>query len=261
MKKFLIALLVILIIIGVAMFVLVGKMDDIVKAAIEEEGSAALGSPVRVESVVTNLKEGSAILSNFSIANPAGYQAKNAVEVSSFSASVDYKNQTIENIEIDQPIINAEQKGQKNNFQDLLENMPATEEEEDVATEEDTTVITIKQLALRRATINLVTSELAVGAQQFELPDQSFVMEDFVLNNLSGTATEISDQVVKSLTAHVSLQVKAYLKKQLGELAKAKLLEEAKSKIAEQLEGKLDGKLDGEIGEKLKGLKFKFGKK
>jgi len=123
MKKIFIALLILIVIIGVALFVFAGKLDGIVKEAIETEGSAALGSPVRV----ANLKEGSALLTNFSIANPAGYTAKNAIEVTSFSAKVDYSNQLIEKIEINKPVINAEQKGQKNNFQDLLENMPADE--------------------------------------------------------------------------------------------------------------------------------------
>jgi len=206
MKKVLIALLVLIAIIGIALFVFVGKMDEIVKQTIETEGSAALGSPVRVESVVTNLKEGSALLTNFTIANPAGYRAKNAIEVTSFSANVDYANQLIEEIEINQPVINAEQKGQRNNFQDLLENMPADDNEGAVEEQSDT-VVTIKKLALRRATINLITSELTVAGKTLELGDRSFVMEDFVVNNLNGTATEISDEVVP-LRLPVMLKVK-----------------------------------------------------
>ncbi len=263
MKKVLIALLVLVVIVGIALFVFVGKMDEIVKQVIETEGSAAIGSPVRVESVVTNLKEGSALLTNFTIANPAGYRAKNAIEVTSFSANVDYSNQLIEEIEIDQPIINAEQKGQRNNFQDLLENMPADDEEETVEEQSDT-VITIKKLALRRATVNLITSDLSVAGKTLDLGDRSFVMEDFVVNNLSGTATEISDEVVKQLTSHVSAQVTDYVKGEIASVAKERLMQEAKEKInqklEETLEGKLDGKLDGEVKEKLKGLKFKFGK-
>lgn len=248
MKKIFIALLLLLIVAGIGLFVFAGKMDQIVKEAIETEGSAALGSAVRVASVVTNLKEGSAVISNFTIANPAGYNAKNAIEITSFSASVDYLNQVIEKIEINKPVINAEQKGQRNNFQDLLKGIPADEEEE-LASDESDTLITIKQLALRSATINLVTSDLAIGDKKLELGDRSFVMDDFVLNNLSGTATEISDKVVKRLTSHVSSQVTGYLKKEITAVAKEKLTE------------KIEDKLGGEVTEKLKGLKFKFGKK
>ncbi len=259
MKKILIAVLALVVVIGIALFVFAGKLDGIVKDVIETEGSAALGSPVRVGSVVTNLTEGSAVLRNFTIANPAGYKAGNAVEITSFSASVDYRNQVIEEIEINQPIINAEQKGKKNNFQDLLENLPPSDDEE-ASTDEDTTVITINKLALRGATVNLITSELSLGEQTLNLGDRSFVMADFVMNNLSGTASEISDDVVKSLTSHVSAQVAVYLKGEIGKFAKAKVIEEAKEKINEKLNEKLKGKLDGEIGEKLKGLKFKLGK-
>ncbi|MFT7527485.1 MAG: hypothetical protein ACI9LY_002641 [Arenicella sp.] len=246
MKKLLIAGLGILAIIAIAMFVFAGKMDGIVKDVIEKEGSAALGSPVTVGSVVTDLTNGSVAINNLAIANPVGYKAKNAIEVTSFSASVDYQNQVVDTIEIDQPIINAEQKGKNNNFQDLLDNMPVSAEEEDSSTEEDTTVITINQLALRRATVNLITSGLSLGGQAIELGDRKFVMDDFVLNNLSGTATQISDEVVEKLTAHVSAQVANYLKDEIVKIAKATV------KLKENLEGK--------VGEKLKSLKFRFGK-
>jgi hypothetical protein len=270
MKKLLIALLVIIVIIAIGLFVFVGKMDALVKDVIEKEGSAALGSPVKVESVVTDLKNGSAILNNFTISNPAGYKAANAIEIKSFSASVDYRNQIIKDIEINNPIINAEQKGNKNNFQDLLQSMPATEEEEEeeAVTEGGDTVITIQQFALRKATVNLITSDLAVGEMKFELGDRSFVMDDFVMNDLTGTVTELTDLVIGRLTSHVSTQVKGYVQKEAANMAKGRLMEEAKNKINQQLEEKLGGKLDVElndqtkekVSEKLKGLKLKFGK-
>jgi hypothetical protein len=250
MKKLLIAVLAILVVVGIAMFVFAGKMDEIVKDVIEKEGSAALGSPVRVGSVVTDLTNGSAVINKLTIENPVGYKAKNAIEVTSFSAGVDYQNMAVDLIEIDQPIINAEQMGSKNNFQDLLDNMPASAEqeetvaEESAVTEEDTTVITINELALRRATVNLITSGLSLGEQTIELGDRSFIMDDFVLKDLNGTASDISDEVVQKLTAHVSAQVASYVKNEIGQIAK----------------GKLEEKLESKIGEKLKGLKFKFGK-
>ena len=245
MKKLLIALISIIVIIGIALLVFAGKMDGIVKNVIETEGSSALGSPVRVESVVTDLKQGSAIINNFTVANPVGYKAKNAIEIKSFSVSVDYRNQIIDSIEIVNPIINAEQKGQKNNFQELLQNMPATEEEV-VEAEEDETVITIKELALRGATVNLITSDLSVAKIKFELDDRNFVMDDFVLNNLTGTATQISDVVVERLTSHISTQVKNHVKNEIAERFRS--LEDAKDRLKDN------------VTEKLKGLKFKFGK-
>ncbi|MFT5654726.1 MAG: hypothetical protein ACI9XU_000440, partial [Arenicella sp.] len=136
MKKLLVAVLAILVVVGIAMFVFAGKMDEIVKDVIEKEGSAALGSPVRVGSVVTDLTNGSAVINNLTIENPVGYKAKNAIELTSFGASVDYQNMVVDLIEIDQPIINAEQMGSKNNFQDLLDNMPASTEQEETVTEE-----------------------------------------------------------------------------------------------------------------------------
>lgn len=274
MKKLLIALLVIILIVVVALFVFAGKMDGIIKDTIETEGTAALGSQVTLESVVTDLKAGSALLTQLTIANPPGYTAPNAVELTSFSASVDYRNQVIDDIDINNPIINAEQKGTKNNFQDLLNNMPSDETQE-AESEADDTVLTINRLALRQATVNLITSDLAIAGKAIDFGTKSFTMDDFVLTGLTGTATEISDVIVSKLTAHVSQQVQSYVKKELGEIAKARLMQEAKDKMNEKLSGalgdklniELDANLDGESGEKLKEnlndkLKgFGFGKK
>ncbi len=255
MKKLLIALFVLVLIVGAGLLFFAGKLDGLIKEAIETEGSAALGSPVRVTEVVTNLKEGSATISGLTIANPAGYRAANAIEINSFSATVDYGNQLIEELVIDKPVINAEQKGQQNNFQDLLNNMPDSGSEEPKADQGDEIEITIKRLALQNATINLITSDLAVGDQSIELGDRSFVMDDFVINNLTGTVTEISDELVSRLTNHVSDQVKGYVAKEITKMAKDKVFEKATEKLNEAIEEKLGDQLDG----RLKGLKLKFG--
>jgi len=263
MKKFLIALAILAAIVGIGLFALSGKIDGIIKETIETEGSAALGTKVSLESVITDLKQGRAKLSNLTIANPSGYQADNAIELSSLSASVDYTNKIIESIEIHQPIINAEQKGQRNNFKDLLDNMP-NDETHEAESEADDTIITIKQLALRKATVNLLTSDLKIANQEIKLGNSSFVMDDFVLSNLNGTVTEISDTIVASLTAHISKQIQSNVKKQIEALAKARFAEEANRKIEDAkatAKEKLKEKLDGSVGEKLKGLKFKFKKK
>ena len=267
MKKIIIGLVIlVLVVIGAGMFFFAGKLDDLIRQAIETEGSLALGSPVRVESVVTDLAKGKATINGLSIANPGGYTDPNAIEIGTFSADVDYRNQIVEEILIDQPTINAEQIGQKNNFQDLLDRMPASPEE--TTTEEETSddiQITIKRLALQKATINLRTSELNVADQPIELGDRSFVMDDFILTDLTGNVETISNIVINSLTAHVSGQVKDYVADELKQLAADKVVEEVTEKVNEVLEEQLGGEvgeqLDGELGDKLKDFGIKFGKK
>ncbi len=257
-KKILIALLVLIAAIAAGLYVFSGKLDGLIKEVIETEGTAALGSAVRVVSVVTDFKQGRAEFGGLTIANPAGYQAANAVELSKFAAEVDYSDQTVKEIIINQPIINAEQKGTNNNFQDLLDKMPSSTEEEP---EEESTdpgpEITIKKIALRKATINLLTSDLKIAGQAIEIGNHSFVMEDFVAQNITGTAEEISDELTRSIVAHVSGQVKGYVAGQLKTLAKAKALQKAKEKAQEVIEEKLSGELTEKLNKNILGDKLK----
>lgn len=255
MKKVLIGLLVVAVIVGVAATIFVGKLDQLIADAIETEGSAALGSQVQVESVVTQLKEGIATINGLTVANPAGFKAASALRIASFSADVDYQNQIVEKILINKPVINAELKGTMNNFEQLLANMPETDDTTDPSGEDP--VITINSFQLRQAQINLVADRLG---------ERSFVMDDYVINNLKGTPEQISEILTRGLTDHVSSQIKGYatseITKILTEEAKKKVKEVVNEKIQEQLGDKLDVELNDKLGDKIgdKLKSFKFGK-
>lgn len=256
MKKLLIALAVVVAVAIAASFMFAGKIDELIADTIQTEGTAALGTQVSVQSVETKLTEGVAIINGLAIANPPGYESANAVQVNTFSADVDYQSQVIENILIQKPVINAELKGTRSNFQDLMDNMPESAEEEVVEEEEeaaDDSEITIKSLQLREATVNINSDKLG---------KTSFIMDDFVLNDVSGTADQISERITASLVAHVTGQITGFATAQIAQMVQAKAIEEAKEavneKIEEQLSEGLDEKLGGELGEKLKGLKLKI---
>jgi len=262
MKKFLIILAVIIAIIAIAATVLVSKLDTIIAQTIETEGTDALGSKVSVANVVTKLADGTAKINGLTIANPPGYKAANAIEIGSFSASVDYDNQIIKDVTINAPTINAEILGKmtdiiksrdinniRSNFKDLVDNMPPSEDEEEVVEEEDDTVITINRFAIQKAKINLTADMLG---------DRSFPMADLVLTNLSGTSDQISDQITDQVTAHIQKQVKDYAVKEIQPLITQAIKAAAAAKASEVIKDKLnDSKLlDG----KLKNLNLKFGR-
>ena len=261
-KKILLALLVLVVAAGVGLYIFSGKLDGLIKEAIETEGTAALGSAVRVAKVVTDFKQGRAEISGFKIANPAGYQAANAIELSDFAAEVNYSDQTVEEIIINNPVINAEQKGTRSNFQDLLDNMPDTEDEAEEESTDPGPEITIKKLALTKATINLLTSGIEIAGKSVSLGNHTFVMDDFVMTNVTGTAEQISEEVTDKLVSHVTSQVKTYMTAQLGKIAKtmaiAKAKEEATKIIQEKVGDKINEKLNtGILKDKAK-LKFKL---
>ncbi len=270
MKKILIALAVLVVLVGVGVTLLLGNLDELIAETIEKEGSAALGTPVAVESVVTDLKAGKAAINGLTIANPAGYTKPFAISLGSFSADVDYGNQVIEDISIAKPIIFAELNGSKNNFMDLLENMP--EMSSDETSEQETSEsgsdfeITINRLALTQATVSLTANnfkppvDIDLG-QSFDLGERSFVMDDFILTGLSGTADQISTEVTNKLVSHVSAQVSAYVKEQVELAVKAKVAAELQAKAAEKLDEakeQVNEKIKDKVGDKLKGFKLKL---
>ena len=251
MKKILLVLL-LLIIVAVAggAYFVVKNLDSFIAQTIEKEGTAALGSKVSVSQVTTKLKEGQASISGITIANPAGYQNAHALSLNQISAEVDYADQVIKQVTINQPIINAELKGSTSNFQDLLDNKPEDEDEEGADDEQSSDqVITIKKISLLKATVNLLATDYAPGASYglsntLDL-DTSFIMDDFILTNISGTSDEITEEVSEKLIQHIKSQVTAYAVKEVKAQATAELKEKATEKINEVIGDKLGDKLKG----------------
>lgn len=248
MKKLLgiLAALAIVVAITVVIFVL-DQLDETIAHTIQVEGTAALGTAVTVDMVETDLVEGIAVIKGMTVANPAGYQSPYAMKIDSFTAQVDYDSQTIESVIIDKPIINAELIGTKSNFEALLEGMPEDEALE--AEEEDDTVLTIKSLKLKQATVNIISDKLG---------QTSFQMDDFVVNDLNGTADQISEVISTQLIAHVSDQVKSFAITQIKEMVKKEAIRRAKEEVSEKVTEKLQDSLKGKLGDKVKKLNFKL---
>jgi len=246
MKKILLALLVIIIIAGAGgAYFVINKLDSIIAQTIEKEGSAALNTRVSVSQVTTQLKDGKASIAGITIANPSGYTNQNALSLNSISAEVDYKQQIIKLISINQPIINAELKGSSSNFQDLLDGIPESSNQESEQSGSSDQKITINKLQLTKATVNLLATDYAPAAKygldnDLDL-DTSFVMDDFVMTNITGTVDEVTDEISTKLMNHVSSQVKAYVTDLVKEEAKKQIKEKATEKIKDALGDKLKG--------------------
>ena len=247
MKKILIGLLFVALILTLGAIFVAGKMDAYIADVIRDEGTASLGAKVDVSDVKTNLKEGTAIINGFSVANPAGYASPHAIVIDSFSAQVDYDAQVVETVLIQNPVINAELIGIKSNFEVLLEEMPDSDEEE--AVDESDPELTIRSLQLQQAKVNLSSDKLG---------QTSFIMDDFVMSDVSGTADEISEEVTDALLNHVSGQVKAFAGAKLSELVKVEAMRRAKDVVNEKLQDQLSDKVGDKLGGKLKGLKLKI---
>ena len=249
MKKILFALLLLIVVAGLgATYFITQNLDSLIAKIIEEEGTSKLNTPVSVSGVITKLTEGKASISGINIANPAGYSSANAVSLNSIAADVDYSTQVIKSITINQPIINAELKGSSSNFQELLNNIPESADEEDDESS-STQEITISRLSLTKATVNLIATDYAPAAKygfdnDLDL-NTSFVMDDFVMKNITGTAEEITEEISTKLIKHITSQVKSFATAQIKAEATKQLKEKATEKIQEAIGDKLGDKLKG----------------
>ena len=128
MKKTLsIVLVVVLVIAGAAWYFVAYRLDGVIKAQIETSASASLGTEVSVGSLKTSLKEGSLTISKITVANPPGYNNKNAFTLNGIDAAVDFENFDIKRVVIDAPEIVIEEKGGETNFSELLAGTPAVD--------------------------------------------------------------------------------------------------------------------------------------
>jgi hypothetical protein len=205
------------------------NIDGVIAKEIETQGSEALGSTVRVAKVDTDIANGSAIVSGLTVANPERFEADYAVEIASFSATVDYANRTINEIIIDQPIINIELIDGTSNFQELSENLSDDDSNSDEADESN---ISIDVLRLSGAQVNLV----ALGT---DIEQQSFVMDDLVIRKLNGTSDQIANEISLELVSHVTAQLRSYLAKRF------------KNRVIEGLEEKA-GELTNKLRDRLR---------
>lgn len=113
MKKLLIALGILIIIIAVAIYVVVGNLDTIVKKAIEHFGSEVTQTAVRVKKVHIDLAKGSGGIYGLTIANPKGFSSKPALSLGEASIKFDLKVLSkdlvvIDRVSVSKPVVNYE---------------------------------------------------------------------------------------------------------------------------------------------------------
>ncbi len=133
-KKLLIALgvIVLLVVVGLVIFVL--TLDSTIKTAVEEGGSHAMKTDVKLEKVDLSLTGGKAALKGFAVANPEGYPARAAISLDEISTEIKLSSLTSDVIEVPsiiirKPTISIDTKAgglKGSNIQQLLKNLDET---------------------------------------------------------------------------------------------------------------------------------------
>jgi hypothetical protein len=243
MKKILIGIAGLAVVAAIALYLLVGNLDKILKGAIEGVGTELLGVPVTVTSVDLDLKSGMGQISGISIANPPGYQAVNAFKLDNIRLGLDLSSLrsqpiVIRELNIQSPVVDLEVNEQgSSNMQTLLDNIKQnsakTDEKaaEEQPSQEETGTTEPVKLSFTKLAITGVTVNGVVPGQE---PTQ-VVLPDIVRENVGGTEGLTPAQVGGVLIGDIAAQsLQAVVEKKLSEK-----MEEAAQGLLNDLKKKL----------------------
>jgi len=243
MKKILIGLAGLVIVAAIALYLLVGNLDKILKGAIEGAGTELLGVPVTVASVKLDLKSGMGQISGITIANPVGYKAANAFRMDTIRLGLDLSSLrkqpiVIRELNIQSPTVDLEVNEQGgSNMQTLLDNIKQnsakTDEKaaEEQPSQEETDTKEPVKLSFTKLAITGVTVNGVVPGQE---PTQ-VVLPDIVKENVGGTEGLTPAQVGGVIIGDIAAQsLQAVVEKKLSEK-----MEEAAQGLFNDLKKKL----------------------
>ncbi|MET0012116.1 MAG: hypothetical protein ABW085_15515 [Sedimenticola sp.] len=253
MKKIIIGVVAVIVVVAAALFFLVGSLDSIVEAAIEEVGTKTTKTEVQVDGVSINLGDAQGALRGLTVANPPGFSGNKAISLGQIKLKLDAKSLTsdtivVKEIVIDKPAVNYEfGKGDSGSNFDAIKKNVASAGGSGASESADSTgpKLIIEHLYINDGTI-AVTSELTKDKPlSASLP--KIHLKDIGKKSGGASADEVAQQILSSLTKGVGSAV--------GKLDLSKLKDVGAS-LKEKTSGSTDKvkeSLDG-AGDKLKGL-------
>ena len=246
MKRWIVgAVVVVVLAAGAGTWFLSTNLDEIVRSAIESQGSAALGTTVRVGSVELDLREGRGRLRDLRIANPPGSGAGNQLELGSVTLGIDASSALdvvrgssrhfiIDTVAVEEPlarvIVGADG---STNVQALQKAMShGSSAEASAETSGDPLLLTLKQVSMARGEVRVDTSGLGGKERNLTLPD-------FSLRNVGGGGGKPAGEVGVTIATGFAKRLTTVLVADAAE---------------SQLDRVIDKHLGGESGKAAKGL-------
>lgn len=204
-RKTLIAIAAIVVVIAAGLVYIYTQLDSIVAGLIEEQGSAATSTPVRVSGVSIELGEAQAEIAGLSVGNPEGFSGT-AISLGRFSIRIDPATVTkdtivLKEVTVSGATVNLIQQGTRNNLRELMKNLESAGGEEQQAAEEDAgRKLIIERFVLEDAGASVSLPDLG-EERSVELPR----IELTGIGRASGGATgqEVARQVLKPVIERV----------------------------------------------------------
>ena len=198
--------IIVLVLIGVGVFVALNS-GNLVKRGIEEFGPHYLGVDVGVSEVNLELTQGSAQIKGFRMGNPTGYSGPDMMSLDEIKVVLDTSQISdtlvvMKEILVDGAAVTAIAKGQRTNFQQMMDNLGVSEAADGGAAEEGSAEMKfiVDRFDFTNAKASL-TSDI-VGDLQLNIPD--IHLRDIGRKSNGATAAELAEQILKPLSAAIT---------------------------------------------------------
>jgi hypothetical protein len=201
MKKVIIGLLLaIVVLVGGAIWFVYSNLDMLVEQAIETAGTAAAGTPVRVDGVSIDLMGGSATVRGFTLANPAGFGSEPMLSFAELAVVIDLTRMNRQNLGILSvtalnPRVVYETRNGTSNVEVLSERLSSGSAPAET-TSGPSMHFDIGSVVVEDIEAVLVSDRLAEPVE--------VNIGDIRLQNLSGTAIEVANQALGALTTQIA---------------------------------------------------------
>lgn len=197
-KAFLLVVLVLVLLVGGVLFYIGANLDSIVARLIEEKGSEATETRVRVGSVELDVREGTGRIANLTVANPAAFSDSDAISFGAFQIRMDPGAVTadpivIGEISVDGAEILLEQTTAGNNLRVLQESLGRRSAEE---TDSDGPQMIIERFVLGESRVQLRVPQVD-ESREVTIPEVS--VSDIGRSSNGATASEVAKQVLEPI--------------------------------------------------------------
>jgi hypothetical protein len=223
-------------------------LDDMIKWAVEKEGSNLAQTEVRLESAHFDLKTRQGQLSGLTIANPPGmgYKSSHAFQLDNITVGVDLNTLlepvvVITNLTIDGAKLVTEQLGPKTNLTELRDKIEQSSKASgavETPTGEEAAASNVRLMLEEFAFINASATIISE-----ELGEKSLQVPDIRLSNIGNREDGLTpDQLANDVLRRVIRQVKKATREKLGKIAEQALEEkyQPKKKLREKFKDKLE---------------------
>lgn len=245
MKKVIIGIVILLVIIAGGLYVLFANLDAIVKAAIEQYGSEVTQTAVRVKRVRIDLQNGAGGIYGITIANPEGFESRQAFSLGETSVKLNLQSLgkdviVIDRITVREPAIsyemNARREGSLNKLYDnISKSLPAGSGRQQEKASDDGPKLIIRRLVFEGGAIDARMVPLDNKKYSVKLPA-------IRMNDLGAPRGATGAQLAKEILGRITREAQDEVKRQVVD----KRLKSAIDAERKKLEGAAQKRIDEE---------------